>query len=114
MDTFWVLSIFCGFGLLAHPRRVRNPLAVPHRGLQIFPRTRLKLANQIMIGLRAGVLKAPLRVLFCGNDFPSGFEFTKRLLAGEAPSIQLFQCGRHDLHAALADAHVAIPFMACC
>jgi len=50
------------------------------------------------------------KVLFCGTEFPTGYDLTKRCLQGFA-SISVAQCDRSHVEEEIADAYVVIPLM---
>lgn len=49
-------------------------------------------------------------MLFCGTDMHMGFVFTRDALASD-PGVEVVQCERADLAAALQTADVAVPLM---
>jgi phosphoglycerate dehydrogenase-like enzyme len=52
----------------------------------------------------------PLKVLFCGLEFPDGARCTAAALA-DCPDIQVDTCSREEVPSQIVDADMAIPLM---
>lgn len=69
------------------------------------------LGDKRMTSSKVGpIVGRPLKLLFCGEEFPDGARCTAASLA-DCPDVQVTTCSREEVPSQIVDADVAIPLM---